>query len=184
MEPGDDPTTLAVEAMRPIRGFGTGSDARVFFSPGNVAAQADSAGQMLLHELVHAMRSMKGHFVANPTNDPFVNDEEFIAIVVEDIFQSVAGRISIRTVHTLPGSMRGVLQTVAGQAIVTNPFRAMGGSNSPAAPTLAQTYAREHHRQLQTFVMHERNFAYRLGQIQCDFNPVREYLIHIGAIRR
>lgn len=67
------------------------------------------AGEVLLHELVHAVRGLVGKADANPTGDAYKDLEEFYAIVVSNIYRSELGKIGLRGGHggeSLPANQR------------------------------------------------------------------------------
>src|SRR6266853_1127061 len=77
-------------------GTGTGSDTEIRFSPNTFTAPGAPAGpgarpdEILLHEMVHGLRQMKGRAIfeqinGNPGMD---NYEEFAAIVVSNVYRS------------------------------------------------------------------------------------------------
>jgi hypothetical protein len=90
-------------------GTGKGSDVRIHFTPrifrnpGGLKAPCDNGGhygrlpeEVLFHEMVHAFRKMSGHDLGRPTEyEPLIdydNDEEFLAIVMTNVFISAFGR--------------------------------------------------------------------------------------------
>jgi hypothetical protein len=77
-------------------GTGTGSDTEIRFSPNTFTAPGAPTGpgarpdEILLHEMVHGLRQMKGRAIfeqinGNPGMD---NYEEFAAIVISNVFRS------------------------------------------------------------------------------------------------
>lgn len=91
------------------RGTGAGSDARVEFMPSDFAHHAGDRNanpgamedEAMLHELVHALRSMAGRDVGRTvTGQPWYDTiEEFYAIVIANIYRSEAGRTGLRAHH-------------------------------------------------------------------------------------
>jgi hypothetical protein len=76
---------------------GGGSDVRLYFTPGGgndtgcakgygVCASQDD--EILLHEMVHALRDMQGLTNPVPTTLRYKNEEEFLAIVVANVYVS------------------------------------------------------------------------------------------------
>ena len=88
---------------------GGGSDAEVYFTPsewggGQSACSGPGtswpADQVLFHELVHALRDMQGLSNPVPTvNTSYLNEEEFLAIVVEGVYVSAKGGTKFRANH-------------------------------------------------------------------------------------
>jgi hypothetical protein len=76
---------------------GSGSHAALYFTPGGKNDTACSRGhgtcaeqddEILMHELVHALRYMQGVFNAVPTTGRYKNEEEFLALVVTNVYMS------------------------------------------------------------------------------------------------
>jgi hypothetical protein len=58
------------------------------------------ADQILFHELVHALRDMQGLSNQVPTvNTSYLNEEEFLAIVLEGVYVSAQGGTKFRANH-------------------------------------------------------------------------------------
>jgi hypothetical protein len=88
---------------------GGGSNVELYFTPsewGGGKSPCSGPGsswpadQVLVHELVHALRDMQG--LTNPvptTNTSYLNEEEFLAIVVEDVYISAKGGTKFRANH-------------------------------------------------------------------------------------
>jgi hypothetical protein len=73
---------------------GGGGRAEIFFAA-SLATGSDSADEVLLHELVHASRHMRGLIHHFPMTGGYENQEEFLAMVVENIYRSEKGRAPI-----------------------------------------------------------------------------------------
>src|SRR5262245_20536419 len=102
------------------RGTGLGSDAILEFSPENYPAYAgpgSQADERLLHELVHAMRIMHGvqndlpiRAVPNWSNVlVFRSIEEFLAILVTNVYHAENNRWGLRADHLAEGGRYRVL---------------------------------------------------------------------------
>ena len=88
---------------------GGGSDAELYFTPsewggGKSACSGPGtswpADQVLFHELVHALRDMQGLSNPVPTvNTSYLNEEEFLAIVLEGVYVSAKGGTKFRANH-------------------------------------------------------------------------------------
>lgn len=76
---------------------GGGSDVHLFFTPGKANDKACSRGsgtcaelpdEILLHELVHALRYMQGVSNPVPLSSRYKNEEEFLAVVITNVYMS------------------------------------------------------------------------------------------------
>jgi hypothetical protein len=81
------------------RAKGGGSDVVIYFTPGANGDKSCASGagtcagnpdQILLHEMVHALRDMQGVSNPVPTKLRYKNEEEFLAIVVTNVYISKA----------------------------------------------------------------------------------------------
>jgi nucleoid-associated protein YgaU len=91
----DNPATPQDERMQIVgTGTGGGTDIEVHFSPELFATSTGPASlpdDILLHEMVHGLREMQGEFDQVPTGPQdlnYDNDEEFLAIVMSNIYVS------------------------------------------------------------------------------------------------
>jgi hypothetical protein len=175
--------TLGMEPIRrsngqAVGGFGSGrgSDALVRFSPHNwqdscsyrgtggqttnlgpVVAPGVDRNSVLLHELVHAVRFMRGVFrrraipIARPGNfgnvpASFGDEEELIAVVVTNIYASERG-LPLRQEHSAS----------------TTPLSNMHFWREPTITGVLREFMRASPR-----------LAAAMAAIQTDFNPIRE----------
>src|SRR5262245_4674662 len=78
---------------------GGGSDDIIYFTPGAKSDKSCASGagfcaanpdEVLLHEMVHALRDMQGVSNPVPTTLRYKNEEEFLAIVVTNVYVSKA----------------------------------------------------------------------------------------------
>jgi hypothetical protein len=75
---------------------GGGARPHIFFTPSRVGrSDPHSPDEVLLHELVHAARHMRGLLMKTPMNGGYGNQEEFLAQVIENIYRSEKGRAPI-----------------------------------------------------------------------------------------
>jgi hypothetical protein len=81
--------------------LGTGSNCDIHFTPGRPHEVGPGAkpDEVLLHELVHASRDMRGVRFKGSMNGDFDNEEEFIAILIDNIYLSEKGQTDIRANH-------------------------------------------------------------------------------------
>ena len=68
-------------------GSGDGSDADIFFSKKHSSA-IKLPDEVLIHELVHASRIVGGEFYDMPMSGGYGNQEEFLAVVIADMYRS------------------------------------------------------------------------------------------------
>jgi Effector protein len=85
-------------------GRGVGSDANIGFSPdvfkGSAMAQPGHApDEVLFHEMVHASRDMRGKSDRKPANAGYGDQEEYLAIVLTNLFLSEKGQLIFRASH-------------------------------------------------------------------------------------
>lgn len=86
---------------------GGGSNAVVYFTPGEWGKSGCFAGkpgtlpdEVLVHELVHALRIMQGVFNPVPTvNTNYTNEEEFLAIVIGNVYLSANKKTALVATH-------------------------------------------------------------------------------------
>ncbi len=78
-----------MENGKPVIGNGRGNDTIIQFIPWAFTDSTTvSASVALFHELIHAMREMKGTMDRKPTCDDYDTSEEFIAIFFENMHRS------------------------------------------------------------------------------------------------
>lgn len=110
-------------------GTGEGSDVDILFSPdmwvdgGSGATAVASWGgtvtgaspdQILLHEMLHALRQMSGHLNQVALTGPLANyhdQEEFFAVLISNIYMSEQGKTNLRANHSSFSPMRSDLAT-------------------------------------------------------------------------
>lgn len=125
----DNPMTREDERYDSLkeRGTGEGSDVRMNYSPstwgegpkacfsGDYASKAD---EILLHEMVHALRHMQGKSNAIPTEDNslwgYGNEEEWLAIVTTNVYISAKGGTRFRANHAGHTALSSSLSTSDG----------------------------------------------------------------------
>jgi NleD-like pathogen effector protein (putative zinc metallopeptidase) len=124
----DDPRTRDDEryGMAPLGvvGTGQGSDVHIFFSADAGANGISSCtsglhgcqrDEVLLHEMVHGLRYMQGKSNVIPTDDSnYDNDEEFLAIVVTNVYLSAKGSLQLRADHHGYSALSAPLNTSTG----------------------------------------------------------------------
>jgi hypothetical protein len=89
-----DPADLSV-------GEGGGSDSTIEFTPGMyrgsvMAKESKAPDEVLFHELVHASRKMRGVHDKVPVNAGYGNQEEYLAVVLTNIYMSDKGQWRFR----------------------------------------------------------------------------------------
>jgi len=104
---------------------GGGSDAEVYFTPGEWGGKSGCFGgargalpdEVLFHEMVHALRDMQGLSNPIPTtgrNASYHNEEEFLAIVVTNIYMSARGSTQLIADHFSHATLWPPLNTSKG----------------------------------------------------------------------
>ncbi len=82
---------------------GSGSNSTIMFSPEAYSQSSrpfDKPDVVLLHELVHSLRHIQGLRNPVPTKEKvWDNEEEYLAVVVEDVYQSAQGINHLRRGH-------------------------------------------------------------------------------------
>jgi hypothetical protein len=152
---------------------GLGSDAKVRYSPPGVFGAITSRGpgsnadEILLHELVHALRSLQGvmdrtHMLQNE----YRNTEEFIAMLVANIYLSEKGKPTLRGSYDRTSS--------------DFQFAAMPEPEK-------REFLDRHHGMIEVLSEDQPGLTNRLSDVACAFNPVREYWArerksHVGGI--
>jgi hypothetical protein len=124
---GDDDNPLTIEDERYSlvpsgKGTGRGSDAIIHFDPNSYlqsGCETNGPGsapdELLLHEMVHALRIMQGNRNCIPTEDEFYdNDEKFLAIAVVNVYMSSKGASSLRANYHGHERLRPPLTTSQG----------------------------------------------------------------------
>jgi hypothetical protein len=160
-----------------VAGNGRGSDGQVFFDPfmmtaassaGSNCASLHVAGEtvdsMLLHELVHVLRGLQGHQEMTPCLGiarSFRNNEEFICILVQNIYLSERGAPNLRGGHDA-SQLLPPLNTSTG-FLQNGDIRACVSLAAKAENSL---------------------FAYLSAVTRAPFNPIREYWNHRAVYDR
>jgi len=124
----DDPRTPKIDERftrvdEISKATGGGSDTKLYFTPGEArkstcsgGGPASQDGAVLLHELVHCLRRMQGQFNPVPTvNKGYDNEEEFLAIVVTNVYLSAHDRNApLRADHVSDRPLQDPLNKSAG----------------------------------------------------------------------
>ncbi|HUQ94266.1 MAG TPA: hypothetical protein VM120_21480 [Bryobacteraceae bacterium] len=141
-----------------VEGTGVGSDTTVRFSPstwgpstGCNTGPGANADEILLHEMVHGVRQMAGRSVkeAPPKgSEGLTNYEEFVAILVSNIYRSEKNIPGLRKDH-------------AGFAQLTAPDTDPAQFKTKFASFLSNVG------------IEQQRFANNLAQATCAFNPLR-----------
>jgi hypothetical protein len=88
-----------------LKGTGTGADVTVDYTPSmwgpgsKTRGPASDPDEVLLHELIHASRQVKGVSRRREVDGGYDNEEEFIAIMIDNIYLSEKGRTRLRGTH-------------------------------------------------------------------------------------
>lgn len=95
-----------------VKGDGKGADPDITFSPdiwtgSAMAGPGNAPDEVLYHELVHATRLMNGVLDSKPMNGGYDDQEELLAVMLTNIYQSEKGQIVFRSDHG-SATMRGI----------------------------------------------------------------------------
>lgn len=164
--------TFATQQMARSVGTGKGSDSMVFFTPSiyTVDHGPGSLGdEVLLHEMVHALRETMGMHhgiltVHNPVDKCYDNDEEFYAILVANIYMSEKTKNCQRLCanhHPLR----------VGSKVEMSNLLFTGRVDDFADPKI---FYREYRDDLRDFCKEMSSFTLSLADVSAPFNPLRE----------
>jgi hypothetical protein len=126
---------------------GGGSDATVYFTPsewGGAKSPCSRPGstpadEVLFHEMVHALRDMQGLSNPVPTvNTSYLNEEEFLAIVVANVYVSAKGGTKFRANHFDESILWSPLNTSKGFVEDENNRKILDYYSSMWQPTFGQ----------------------------------------------
>jgi hypothetical protein len=153
---------------RPLGGgTGKGSDVRIHFTPDMwmpfssgrssrfshpPTGPGTRADEVLLHELVHACRDMRGVRYRLGVNKHMDNEEEFLAVVITNIYLSEKGQTDLRASHR-------------GYTILRDPDKFLDQTHINLQPRVLLERLR-----LAQFTLFQ-----SLTEIDAPFNPVRQY---------
>ena len=155
---------------RPYPGVGGGNDTEVRFNPlmwtpppgGGAVAPGAEADEILLHEMTHGLRQMRGKMLCSGVYDHPSYDtiEEFIAILVSNMYRSERGRTGLRSDH--------------------------GANSPPLSPALSDpaTFLNTDANMDHIHKMFEEDpvFGKNLANVRCRFNPVKIFDDQYGKI--
>jgi hypothetical protein len=148
------------------KGTGKGMGAVIEFTPG-VSTECNGRAafepdDMILHEMVHALRIMHGKEyrtdLAGTSLAPYGSNEEWLAILVENIYRSAKGRTVFRSGHTHASSntpLAAPLNTSVGFLSVAEHRRLMRHYKSTWWPVFKD-----------------------LTGVKANFNPIRVFVNH------
>lgn len=101
----NDPKTLRNDRFDQSKSKGTGKGAAavIEFSLSSASCLGADPDRVLLHELVHALRKMQGLENSEPLDATYLrqygDSEEWLAILVENVYQSANGKTDFRGGH-------------------------------------------------------------------------------------
>jgi hypothetical protein len=165
---GHDPDTgtraasvLTDPTGQPFRGQGGGSDTVIRFNAlmwqppagGGAVAPGAEADEILLHEMTHGLRQMRGemHCSGVLDNPSYDTREEFVAILVSNLYRSERARPGLRSDH--------------------------GANSPPLSPALSDPNTflgtGSHKDYIHQMFEEDLVFAQNLAFVQCRFNPVK-----------
>jgi hypothetical protein len=93
-------------------GTGTGSSVDIYFTARRHKGQ-ESADEVLLHELLHASRKVKGVLYRMPMGGSYGNQEEFLAVLAANIYRSEKGLKRLFDYHGAPIDPGSFLDSVS-----------------------------------------------------------------------
>ena len=158
------------------RGTGKGADTTIRFDPNAYTKACASRGpgsladEIVLHEMVHAARKMRGiqfdkqvagypnSFIAN--HDDYDTEEEFLAIVVTNVYTSRAGRPLLRAGHRAHFILKSPLDTSAG--FLKDPT---------------------HYQLMNIYRLVWSDVFTQMSVVQAPFNPFQELALNLGPVR-
>ncbi|MBZ5684984.1 MAG: hypothetical protein LAP86_08110 [Acidobacteriia bacterium] len=130
-----------------------------------ISQYTPSTDEILLHELVHALRIVSKKLVLNDATDKglimYENDEEFFAVLVENMYTSELHSAPLRSSHTgfmeMDKHLQGSLEffQVSGKAF----------------------------EKVKKFAMENQGLAKALSNIEVPFNPLNAYFCHTAKAR-
>ena len=132
-------------------------------------AQNQGPDDMLVHELVHSLREMRGQFNCVPTRTTgYENQEEYFAILLQNIYASEKGLTIFRGNHLTDARLSKALST-------TETF--LGKGQRPLSTEQLEN------RQLVSRLTNECLTLCRnvLTHVRAAFNPISEYLRNTSA---
>jgi hypothetical protein len=142
---------------------GGGSDTIIYFTPGAKGDKscangsglcADNPDEVLLHEMVHALRDMQGLFNPVPTVTlRYMNEEEFLAIVVTNVYISKA----------------------KGKTFLRPDYRRVGPLQAPSNTSDGFLKDTENKDILDYYSKFWQPVFDQLGKVQTDFNPFSKF---------
>jgi hypothetical protein len=141
-----------------ITGTGNGSSAKVEFDPNK-----KDPGKTLVHELLHALRDMRGQLNQVPTEtvlSEYENEEEFFAMLIGNIYLSEVGRTDLRASHIV--------------------YKELDDAQKTSAGFLADTeYGKACRRLVNKFTIDDADVCNTIKDhvpVATKFNPIREFL--------
>jgi hypothetical protein len=152
-----------------VKGTSKGSDVHVHFSPDMTNGSSCGGGkygslpdEVLVHEMVHALREMEGRENPYPTEDGlrgYDNEEEWLAVVISNIYisakyQGEAGKDKLRADHHGFHPLKPPLNSSVG-------FLADAGNN----------------RLLNIYYLTEQPLFSFVGAVPAAFNPFRALIV-------
>ena len=199
LAPGDaeDPVTgqrvdkngHAVEPTKPLLGTGGGSSIVIGFTPGLFTHQ-EVAGmkpdEVLVHEFTHSYRELRGTLIGKGVgcvrfriknghwykywSEPYPNVEEFLAVIVANIYMSARNSPKLRTEY-FAKLVKGKVQY---QTAVNSAARNQRGSLRTGM-TPSETFMLENYGRITQLFADETAFLRQLAKVDTAFNPFRDY---------
>jgi hypothetical protein len=165
-----DETGLAILGAdgKAITGLGGGSNSNVTYSPstwykhihkdkGHKSSSGAQPDEILLHEMVHAVRQMRGIAESLYVGSNYDTEEEFFAILIANIYASELNRkVDIRSDH--------------------HGFKTLSHAQDTSEKFLPKKDPHDYHYQLVgKLTREEKCLCHALAHIHTAFNPIRRY---------
>jgi hypothetical protein len=153
---------------KPVKGQGDGSDAKILFSPttwfhylhkqkGHKHTSGAQPDEILLHEMIHAARDMRGVAENVKLGHLYDTEEEFFAILITNIYAS-----ELHRPHDLRSDHHG--------------FEPLSKNQDTSAEFLPKKdWSDYRYRMVAKLVREEPGLSHRLAKVGAKFNPLRRY---------
>ena len=154
-------------------GTGNGAPVTLYYSDRPVTTGASFDGG-LVHELTHTFRMVQGHHARNSLSAlRFSNFEEFIAVLIENMYDSSRDRRMVRTSYNFAPDPTQSPTASLFREVLRIQYEAVYGEGEEQ---LSRRWAQEFTEPLKQFIWTEPNLAQQLRFANCRFNPLRDFV--------